>query len=218
MEIKNCTLCNASIEYSYVNCYNEQGELIEVHCHNCEKARNLEKYLESFRLSESLITNTTLDLYDIGCPWDYNNPPRHKTIRAILEGPYSEILMLKTKIDIYLSYTNISTEIKRFESMVWFNGLQKIIRNSSNRKISAKCKDLKCLTFSMCARTMITLENEENSVTMMCTEDSEESTMHFRSIDATEDQAIDLIDTCIKLFVEGKLEFEEDNDISYCGV
>jgi len=67
----------------------------------------------------------------------------------------------------------------------------------------------------MAGRTIITIEDDKSSVSMICIEDSDEPTMGDKGIDATEKQAMHLIDLTIELFESGHLKFKEDTDVRY---
>jgi len=197
--------------------------MIGAYCRDCDDQRIMADYINTRRLSTSIITNVSLQLVDISRPWGHayqdTRAYKHKTLRDIWEfGSVKDIEELCIILEIWASNVRIGAKIKEFENSVWFNGLQKVIRNSTKKGVSAKLGSVSCLTFSMCARTMITIENKEASVTMMCIEDSETPTMGFRGIDATERQAIDLINLMIESFKDGLLKFEEDTNVSYCGM
>ena len=222
-EPTNCQECNVSLadnRYTYIY---RGSNIIGAYCKECDDKRILNDYIKTRKLNTNLIINVSLDLSDIGRPWSHREPdPYHyklKTFREIFEfGSEQEIKDIITLLEIWYSNIKIRTKIQEFEKEVWFNGLQEIIRNSTKKGVSARLDDIKCLTFSMCARTMITIEDMDASVTMMCTEDSKIPSMGFRGISATEQQAINLIDFIIKSFKDGLLKFEDDTDVSYCGI
>jgi len=217
----NCTDCNASLERGYVSIYRDKT-LVASHCIACNRKHIMDDYLKTKRLTTSLVESVTSELYEVGRPWSYQedvSKPNHLTFREIFEsGSLEDVRALKNKLDVWESHTKIWNKIKDFEREVWFKGLQTIIMDSNKKGVSAELIGIKCLTFSMCARTMFTIDDGESSVTMMCTEDSEESTMHFRGISATEKRAIELIDFVIETFNDGSLKFEDDNEVSYCGM
>lgn len=73
------------------------------------------------------------------------------------------------------------------------------------------------LTYTMCGRTMITVEDDTAAITFMADETSKESHIGFHGIDATEEKAISLIQLAIELYHnEGgtRLSFEEDTKVS----
>lgn len=216
-EPTNCDKCNASLDNGY--CYLYKGsELIGATCFKCDAQEELEKYIETKRLRSRFITNITLDLYSLDDARDYTDRDNtyNKSLRYLIgTASVKEFEPFKYKVDAYYSYLKICEQIKLFESEVWFVGLKKVVNKSKVKGVSAKTKQISVLTYSMCARTMFTIENSEASVTMMCAEDSETPTMSFRGIDATEEQAINLIKLAIKKYKEGTLVFKKDTAVSY---
>ena len=203
----NCDTCKASLERGYCYVYTN-GELTGAMCFGCDRKEMLKEYLVGKRLRTRLVEDNSLQLYytDMKKDWHFDND-------AFLEE-------VKVRIDIHLSQRRIFDKIKEFEKEVWFKGLQKQVRAAKVKGVSAKTKlfgNFSVLTYSMCARTMITIENDTESVTMMTTEDSDENDMGFRGVDATEQQALSLIQLAIELYHnEGgtKLVFEEDTKVS----
>jgi len=220
-EPTNCDKCKASLDNGYSYLY-EGSELIGATCFKCSAQEELEKYIETKRLHSRFVNNITLDLYSLDDTRDYkdkDNDYNNKSLRYLISSASAkEFEVFKNKVDAYYSYIKICEKIKLFESEVWRKGLQKIIMNSHSTGVSANLIGIKCLTFSMCGRTMFTIDDNESSITMMCIEDSNNSTMHFRGIDATEQRAIELIDFVIETFNDGSLIFKDDNEVSYCGM
>jgi hypothetical protein len=214
-EPTNCDKCNASLDNGY--CYLYKGsELVGATCFKCDAQEELEKYIETKRLRSRFVTNITLDLYSLSTPGELNDIQYTKSLRYLIsQGSVKEFEEFKYRVDAYCSYLKICEQIKLFESEVWFAGLKKVVNKSKVKGVSAKTKQISVLTYSMCARTMFTIENSEASVTMMCAEDSETPTMGFRGIDATEEQAINLIKLAIKKYKENTLVFKKDTAVSY---
>lgn len=221
-ESTTCSKCKCSLENIRSISFYEGNTIVDVLCHECHSRNQLNDYIKSKKLSTDFVTNVTLDLLSLSYPRDIYN--RHtvaydKTFRYLLDGaPIEELEEFKYKVDAYLDYSKICKSIKEFESNVWFSGLKKIINKSKRKGVSAKNTPVKgfvVLTYSMCGRTMITIENEQASVTMMCAEDSETPSMGFRGIDATAEQAIFLIQLAIDLYKDGSLDFKDDDEVSY---
>jgi hypothetical protein len=206
-EPTHCDECNASLENGYS--YRYRGdEIVKATCFACNRKEMLQEYVQSKRLKTRLIEDNSLSLYytDMKKDWHFEN-------NKFLED-------LRTRIDIQLAYTRIFDKIKEFEKEVWFKGLQDKVKTATVKGVSAHTKvfDNFCvLTYSMCARTMITIEDDKRSVTFITEEDSKESRMGFRGVDATEADAISLINLAIELYHnEGgtRLEFKEDTKVS----
>jgi hypothetical protein len=215
-----CQQCNASLlDTRYVFLYSGD-KCIGAYCADCDDKNELEKYIKTKRLRTRLIERITLDLFDVGRPWDVwkkeDRKYRNKQFRQIIDSDsVEEIEILQVKLDIWKSNIKLFHKIKEFEREVWFNGLQETIQASKISGVSAEIMSVKCLTFCSAARTMITIEDKESSVTLLCEEDSKENTMHFRGIDATESEAIHLIDLIIETYKDGSLKFKEDKEAYY---
>lgn len=219
----NCQQCNVSLsDRPYIYMYRDD-KIIGAYCCDCDDKNIMDTYLKTKVLRTRLIERISLDLCDVGRAWAYWEPEtrkyKNKKFNEIFFGGIvGELQDLQNKLDIWISNAKIHEKIKEFEKEVWFNGLQKIIQKSESKGVSAELPSIKCLIFSMCARTMITIESETASVTMMCEEDSHELTMGFRGIDATEQQALALITLIIDSWKSGYLVFKDDNKVSYCGI
>jgi hypothetical protein len=207
IEPTHCDTCKASLERGY--CYRyEDDNLVGAICRKCDSKIMLEEYSKSNRLRTRLITDNSLSLYyvDMKKDWGFEN-------NSFLED-------LKNRIEIQQSYSRIYDKIKEFEKEVWFKGLQKQIMASTVKGVSAKpgiFSNFCVLTYSMCARTVITIEDDKNSVSLITEEDSPDSRMGFQGIDAIEKEAISLIQLAIDLYHnEGgtRLEFKDDTNVN----
>lgn len=117
-------------------------------------------------------------------------------------------------------YTTLfETEVRRFSREVWFNGLQKIIKASRHHGITAHHEGFSFLTYSICGRTMITLQEGDiddesyNSITLVADETSEEDRTGSNSFSCSINKAFELIDKACKLYLNGDLKFEEDEKV-----
>lgn len=210
-EPTNCDTCNASLD-SYWHYEYKDDKIVKATCRDCNRKDMLQEYRQTKRLRSRLIEDNSLALYyvDMKKDWGFND-------NSFLED-------LKTRIEIQLSYKKIFDKIKEFEKEVWFKGLQKQVMDSRVKGVSAKTKGYTngfnkfcVLTYSMCARTMITIEDDKRSVTLMTEETSTESRMGFRGVDASEEEAISLIQLAIDLYHNEsgtRLEFKEDTGVS----
>jgi hypothetical protein len=218
-EPTNCQQCNAPLTNGY--CYTYKGtELIGAHCFDCDRLNIIQKYKETKVLSTRLLTNNILDLFDIGRPWSYHEGDlytyKNKTFREIIEfGTVKELEEVQLLLEIRISFQKIYVKMKEFEQKVWFKGLQETINASKCKGVSAILDEFKVLTYTMCGRTIITIEDKKSSVSMICANDSAKSTMGDKGIDSTEEQAIKLIDLAIELYESGHLKFKDDNEVSY---
>lgn len=216
---KFCSKCKCDLSNKRYTCFYRGEEMIDVLCADCHKAQLYETYLSSGKLSTTLVTEASLDLLDLSYKRDDDYT---KTLRYLIgDATVERFKEFKNAVDVYYDYLQVCKKIKEFEQKVWFSGLQKIIKKSSKKGVSGKMpfSNHKFLTYSMCGRTMITLEDAESSVTMICAEDSSTPSMGFRGIDGTSEQAIRLIQLAIELYTgEPGIKFSEDSDVSYCGM
>ena len=217
----NCDQCGASLEQGY--CYTYEGsELVGAHCFACDNLNAIEEYRKTKVLTTRLVTNNILDLMDIGRPWSYHEKDYGSRIlntfnNIVTKGSIEELEYLQILLEIRLSFQKIYAKMKEFEQRVWFKGLQDIISKSELKGVSADSpfRDFKFLTYTMCGRTIITLEKNEAFVSMICLDDSKESSMGDKGICATEEQAINLIELAIESFEMGNLKFKDDSEVSY---
>lgn len=84
-------------------------------------------------------------------------------------------------------------EIKYFEKHSWFNGIQSTVQKSSTKGMKAEAKGLTMLTYTIAGRAMITLEEDNASITLITAEDEMESRMGLQGICATEKQAKNIL-------------------------
>lgn len=204
-DIPNCTKCSGSLERGSTYVW-KASVLVENLCHKCGSKHDLEEYRKNDkRLRSFLTTGNQMELYhlDMKKSWDFYN-------RSFLED-------LKSRIEIQQSVDKIHDKIKEFESAVWFSGLQAIIKKSTTSGVSAsapKLNGFSVLTFCSAGRTMFTIEDKDASVTTITEEDSSSPRMGLQGIDATEEQALKLLNSAIRLWKDGKLKFKSDKKVS----
>lgn len=137
-------------------------------------------------------------------------------LNALLTSERSE--REKAQIEVQIYTVKIQEKVKEFESKVWFKGLQDQVLATNERGISAKLgkkyNNFCVLTWTGMGRTMITIEDDEASVTCVADETSKESRTGFHGIRATGEQAIALYDKAIVLYENGTLKFKLDKKVS----
>lgn len=201
----NCQNCNASLERGYSSRY-QGNKLVSAICFTCARDETMAEYVESKILTTRLIEDNEMQLYRFDEPeYQYRKtfPPEE----------------LKTRLEIRAAYQRIASLIEEFESNVWFKGLQGMVKTSKVKGVSAyandkKLNDLCVLTYSMCGRTMITIEDNNDTVSLITNEDSSEPCMGWRGICAKEVYALALIQRAIDLYQTKKLVFKEDKKVS----
>ena len=125
---------------------------------------------------------------------------------------------LKVRVEVQLASLAIQEKIKEFEKRVWFGGLQEQVHAAKYKGYSAKLKThnyLNVLTWTGIGRTMITIEDKDNSVSMV-TEDglNKESRMGMQGVGGKVNDILDLIDLAISLYENKTLEFKDDKEVS----
>lgn len=156
---------------------------------------SLENYLTNNILSSRLVTQAIID--------EFRLEKEKQT-----ELPTNVIIKINSEL------RNIEKEIKEWERLVWFNGLQKKVQDSSNRGFKMSFgNDSDVLVFSCAGRTLFTIRSKEAEITIIAAEDAEYSSMGQQHILATQQQAIDLLKASYTAYKNGAV-FEEDNNVS----
>jgi len=163
-----------------------------------------------------------MDIYDLFRD-QYPGPTGSRDVHD--EGKLIEMLRLPldkermAKLHVQIATARICNKVKEFEARVWFKGLQDmILAEKKARGISAKLgkkhKNFCVLTWTGMGRTMITIEDDDASVTCVADETSKESRTGFHGIRATGAQALALYDKAIALYEDGTLKFTTDEKVS----
>jgi hypothetical protein len=221
-EPQNCQDCGKSLERGYSTCY-KGDQITKFICFACDRELSFREYLVSRRLSIRLLMDVLMDLH-------YTFQMSFQQIDDLLYcqdrfNRTTHLEDLKNKLEIQIASLKIIDKIKDFEKKVWFDGLQKMAQSAKTKGISAKTQvfdNFAILTYTMSGRTMITIQNNGNSITLITGEDSSECRMGLQGIDATFEKAYLLLDIAIQAFqkqllCEGKkvaLDFQEDRKVS----
>ncbi len=184
----HCDICKNPITDRWVQDFNDKGEVLESRCAPCDRAKRAKAFQETKRLRTRMVEDAQI----------------HEIYKECDATDYA----------VLAAFFPIPQEIKAFERDVWFGGLQEIATKAKTKGTSLKKDDLQLLCFTMCGRAMITLDSPTASVTVITAEDSNESRMGFRSIDATADQAIELLRKARELWAQG-LRTKEDSEVRY---
>lgn len=217
--VTHCQRCNENLERGYSGRWKD-NECIEVICFKCDKKESLSDHMKTGVITTHFMMDCLMSVYDImrdihgGGSRDTND--EQKLLDLLSLDYLSE--EAKAKVRVQLATTRIQNKFKDFESRIWFAGLQDRISATNSRGVSAKLgkkyKNFCVLTWTGMARTMITIEDDDASVTCVIAEDSKESTAGFHGIRATGEQAITLIDNAIKFYEDGILKFKDDEKVS----
>lgn len=107
----------------------------------------------------------------------------------------------------------LRVDIKELERRFWFGGHQPLAQKAKTKGMKLELADgLVVMTWTMCGRAMITIEDSDASVTAICSEDGRESTMGLQGIDATEEQARSLIERACVAWESGH-RLKEDRKV-----
>ena len=188
--------CDSSLERGYTTFFKEvdgEYEPSEYACTKCVDKDRLDAYLKGGHLRTQLVTKAYL------ATWR----PTEDEKRDL--SPY---------IAINKSAENIHKVVKDFERDVWFRGLQRTVRASTKKGMSATFGDVTIMTYCMCGRARITIEDKVSSVTVQTDETSQGDCMGMHGIDATEEQAIGLLNLVIAAWQLKKLDLKDNNNIS----
>ena len=217
-DVTNCMRCNDSLERGYSSRY-VNNECKEVICFECDKEESLNDYMKTGIITTNFMMECLMSAFDVmrerfgRCNYDAHN---EEQLLECLAQDYPETT--KAKLRVQLVTTKLQSIIKEFDARVWFKGLQEQIHDTKCRGVSAKLGkkyDNFCvLTWTCAGRTMITIEDDNASVTAVADETSKESRTGLHGIRATGEQALALIDKAISLYEEGTLKFKDDEKVS----
>jgi len=209
--VKNCMRCNASLERGYSSRW-EGDKCKEVICFDCDKREAVDNHMKTGIITTHFMLDCMMYVYSL-VDGDVHN--EDKLLALLDQNCFTS--KDKAKIKVQLSTARINKKIKEFEKEVWFKGLQDQVLATRSRGVSAKLKthnNLCVLTYTIIGRTMITIEDDNSSVTCVADETSKESRTGYHAICATAENAEKLIDLAIELYKNGTLKFAVDDGIS----
>lgn len=130
------------------------------------------------------------------------------TTQELLDG------ILDRESEMYtVTYPRLRAAAKKFEAEVWFNGLQDQVLAEKYRGMSTEPNrydflmgrnPVTVLTYVMAGRCMIQLERGAIRFTIIAADNSKESTMGVQGIDATLEQAEQLVEDAIAQWRDGR--------------
>lgn len=216
--VTNCMRCNESLERGYSSRW-VNDECKEVICFKCDKAESLDSYMKTGVITTNFMMECLMSTFDImrdAYGRGIGDPQDEDQLLELLNRDYPDTT--KAKLRVQLTTAKLQKKIKEFDAKVWFQGLQDQIHDTKCRGVSAKLGkkyDNFCvLTWTCAGRTMITIEDDNASVTVVADETSKESRTGLHGIRATGEQAPALIDKAISLYGYGTLKFKDDKKVS----
>jgi hypothetical protein len=217
--VTHCMRCAESLERGYSSRW-KGDECLEVICFDCNKRENLADHLKTGIINTNFMMECMMSAFDVlkdrfgREKYDVHN--EDQLLEVILDKDVPEAT--KAKMRVQLATCRIGNKVKEFESKVWFKGLQDQVLATKTRGVSAKLgkkhKNFCVLTWTGMGRTMITIEDDDASVTCVADETSKDSRTGFHGIRATGEQAIALYDKAIALYQDGTLKFKDDEKVS----
>lgn len=193
---KACDKCHADLDgkatvQKFVN-----DKVVRTVCVDCDQAERHAKFKETGVLSTWLVEAEV-----IKDAW--------RNVGDRPSGPPADAAVME-------AYKSIEAAIKTFEQEVWFAGLQEFARKAKTKGTGAEAEGVKLMCYTMCGRAMITVEDENATVTVITLEDElpPKTPMGFRGIHATKDQALGLFTRVGELWKAKKLALKEDRNVS----
>lgn len=203
LDYPDCGVCTKKKLQRYgVQC-DAEGNVIKVYCTECGDKIDLDRHTESKRLRSSLCLTASLKaFYALETTRDRRPcDPRYLEIDAAMK--------------------RVQVVVERFDALVWFKGLQKIVRASKTRGMKSNPIEveglgpMEILEFSSAGRAVMTLDTKTASVTVITAEDEDTSRMGWQGIDGTEEEAILMLDTAIEAWTAGKVTMAEDTKVGF---
>lgn len=199
MDDPTCTDCGAQHLTAYSWTETPDGVPASVWCMDCKDKHALADYRADGRLTTRL------------------------TMAASMKAFYAREAREKSDCDpTWLEIADASQRVhahgKRFDREVWFGGLQKQVRAAKRAgmeatPISSTLGHITMLTFTTAGRALMTLRTDTAEVTLITAEDESTSRMGVQGIDATEVEAITLIDTVIRAWKAGTVTMSESQTV-----
>jgi hypothetical protein len=216
--VTNCMRCNDSLERGYSSRY-VGDECKEVICFKCDRIESLDDHMKTGIITTNFMMDCVMSTFDImrnAYGRGVGDPHNEDQLLELLNRDYPDTT--KAKLRVQLTTARLQKRIKDFDSRVWFKGLQDQILNTQCRGVSAKLgkkhNNFCVLTWTCAGRTMITIEDDDASVTAVADETSKESRTGLHGIRATGEQALALYDKAISLYEDGTLKFKDDKKVS----
>lgn len=197
--IDKCDVCGKPVDGFCVESFDANFKRVGVRCHPCDMTQRFDRYAATKRLHTWLMTEVGLRHYDL------------ERGRAVERADLVR--------EAHASVERVRAEVREFDRGVWFGGLQKAVRASRTKGLSAKepvsspLGPVKVLAFAMAGRAMITLDAATCSVTVITAEDDTEPRMGIQGIDATEAEALALLLAVRTAWTAGTVDMVPDEQV-----
>jgi hypothetical protein len=196
----HCDRCRASLERGWSERWRGERR-VEAVCFDCDDAEAIAAYSATKVLTTKVMTRASVE----SVRREYGNGTRDPAAFVALGLAHISTLLIRNAV-------------KDFERVVWFGGLQEQVRAAKYRGLRAGFEiageRYKVLVWSCAGRTVFTIEpaDESRQVSLICAEDSAESTMGIHGICATERQAIAMLSGACAEWANG-IRFERDDKV-----
>lgn len=200
LEYPDCSTCPATKLNAYSARCDANGEVQRVVCFECDRGERLAEFDTNKVLTSRLAMDAALK-GDESCP-------------SFLD---KDLERRARWIEINAASKRIHTEIKAFERVVWFGGLQAQDAACEWKGMKHDADGLLVMSYSMCGRTMITMERGDVSVTVITATDESEPRMGMQGIRATEADAVKLLRDVCSLWTAGGIRMMPDGKVSVLG-
>lgn len=202
---RTCDACARNCDGAYVETRDARTHALRrTLCNRCDTDARFGDYIATGRITTRLTTEVAIR----GVHLERNRPGdivavyRPELVRAIAR-----------------TLDGIKAQVKAFERDVWFGDLQDFVRGQrvhggrAQRPIASGLGEIAMLTYAMAGRAMITLEAPGCSVTLITDEASARSCMGLQGIDATEAQALGLLEATRAAWQRGLVLMVDDTKI-----
>jgi hypothetical protein len=202
-----CAVCHKACGHGFTaTCDVQTGVVRRVVCDECRRDELFRLYRDTGCITSSLMMEASLRY----C--------RGVELGKMFDGPAGR---WDTICKIHDSIVRIQYMVERFQKLVWFDGLQRIVRRSSTFGLSSQKKFhtavglARMLVGSTAGRALMTIETDDASVTVIADETAApgESKMGIQGISATEDQAMEILMGTTTAWAANEIQMQQDGEV-----
>jgi len=204
-ETRTCALCQKEITDRYVETWSGD-KLTRVVCSECDRNERYASFAATSRMTTWLVSDASMVVWHA----DEAREPRMPVDPMRL--PLAR--HVKAQADALLA------DVKHFESTVWFGGLQRTVRKSRYKGMSAAepvaspFGPVQVLSFTMAGRALVTLETGDHSVSLITAEDESTPRMGINGIGTTAAVACTLMRTVAAAWERGEVKMVDDTGVT----
>lgn len=158
-------------------------------CHGCHQREYWQEYVQTRILRTKLLTDAAIEEV---LRQSHSDRKSRRPIRASAE----------TLTEVIAANNALRCAAKYFEQVVWYNGLQPLVRACKVHGQRVGTRQLKWLVWAGAGRVLITLEDprEHHSLTLITTEDGTESHIGVQGVEGTLAKTLALVDLAVALW------------------